>query len=219
MRRFLCCVGSLILGLSFCAVRAEEQSTPKNELDLVDAKEAVPSLLVELKYATKDNFLKKNIYGDLRKCFVRRSVALMLAKAAETLQRIRPNLRLLAYDCYRPAGAQKQMWDAVKGTWRERYVADPNQKPGSLHGSGCAVDMTLADAEDKPLDMGSPFDSFGQMAQPRHELNYRKEGELTGEQLSNRLLLRWVMVEAGFVPIISEWWHFNCAAAPPKKER
>ena len=67
--------------------------------------------------------------------------------------------------------------------------------------------------------MGSAFDFFGKLAQPRHEMDLFKRRQLNQAQLKNRLLLRWVMLEAGFVPIASEWWHFNCARPAQVRKR
>ncbi len=178
---------------------------------LVDAATKVDGLKVELKYSTADNFLKKDVYGDLEQCYLQSVAADMLAKAAKALEAMRPDLHLLAYDCVRPVSVQRQMWAVVKGTPQQGYVANPNTKTGSIHNYGCAVDLTIADKDGKPLDMGTPFDFFGLAAQPRHEFKLLAAGKLTHAQWANRLLLREVMVRAGFIPIASEWWHFNCA--------
>jgi len=178
---------------------------------LVDAAEKAADLKVELKYSTADNFIKKDVYGDLEKCYLQTVAADMLAKASTALKAMRPDLVLLAYDCVRPVSVQRQMWAVVKGTPQQGYVANPNTPTGSIHNYGCAVDLTIADQDGKPLDMGTPFDFFGQAAQPRHEFKLAAQGKLTHAQWANRLLLREVMVRAGFIPIASEWWHFNCA--------
>ncbi len=179
---------------------------------MVDASVKVPELKVELKYSTADNFIGKDVYGDMERCYLQADAAAMLAKAAAVLKRIRPELSLLAYDCVRPVSVQRQMWKVVKGTKMQGYVANPNSKTGSIHNYGCAVDLTLADSQGKPLDLGTAFDFFGKAAQPRHELSLLRAGKLTEPQVANRLLLRYVMTEAGFQPISSEWWHFNCAS-------
>ncbi|HUU03770.1 MAG TPA: M15 family metallopeptidase [Myxococcota bacterium] len=178
---------------------------------LDDAGVKIPGLLVELKYSTTDNFLKRDVYGDLEKCYLQKDALRMLAKATADLKRMRPDLTLLTYDCARPSSVQRQMWEIVKGTPQQSYVANPNTKTGSIHNYGCAVDLTLATRDGKSLDLGTPFDFFGKLAQPRHEMSMLRSGKLTAEQFANRLLLREVMIRAGFLPIASEWWHFNCA--------
>lgn len=208
----------LFVGIVCFALFVPVEAGELDELPgLIDARKLVPDLLVDLKYSTSDNFMGKDVYGDLERCFLQEDAAKMLARAAETLKSMRPDLQLLVYDCVRPVRVQRIMWDKVKGTSQEKYVANPNTRTGSIHNYGCAVDLTLADKNGKPLDMGTAFDFFGKKAQPRHELHFRMSGELTSEQWTNRLVLRTVMVEAGFLTIASEWWHFNCAT--PAKTR
>jgi len=182
---------------------------------LVDAATVARGLLVELRYSRADNFLKKDVYGDLERCYLVRPAALKLARAAELLARLRPDLRLLVYDCVRPLAVQRAMWRQVKGTPEQPYVADPAR--GSMHNLGCAVDLTLADAKGKPLPMGTAFDHAGPLAQPRLERRFLLEGKLKPAHLAHRLLLRQVMVEAGFVPLDIEWWHFD--GMSPKEAR
>jgi zinc D-Ala-D-Ala dipeptidase len=184
---------------------------------LVDAATVVPHLGVDLKYASTDNFMHKNVYGDLKRCYLQRSAAEKLAAASKALRARRADLHLLAYDCARPLRVQQVMWRLVKGTPNQRYVADP--RTGSMHNYGCAVDLTLADAKDRPLDLGTPFDTTGERAQPRLDIPLLKAGKLTPTQLANRLLLRLVMVQGGFFPLDIEWWHFDCALPDAAKKR
>jgi zinc D-Ala-D-Ala dipeptidase len=207
-RSILLCTLALVWTIPARAGEADLAEQP----GLVDAAQVVPGLGVELKYSTSDNFIGKDVYGDLEKCYLQKEAAAMLKKAADALSAMRPDLTLLAYDCVRPVSVQRIMWDVVRGTPQQNYVANPNTKTGSIHNYGCAVDLTLASKkEGKPLDLGTPFDFFGQAAQPRHEFTLLRQGKLSHAQWANRLLLREVMVRAGFIPIASEWWHFNCA--------
>jgi D-alanyl-D-alanine dipeptidase len=185
---------------------------------MVDPTSLVPDLMVDLRYSTKDNFLKEDLYGDMQRCFLHEDAARMLVEADRLLKRFRPELRLLLWDCLRPASVQKKMWQRVKGTPKEPFVANPD-RGGSVHQTGCAVDLTLAGPDGKPLDLGSGFDEFGPSAQPRRELQLLREGKLTLEQVSNRLLLRWAMSAAGFYPTQIEWWHFECAPSEAALQR
>ena len=182
---------------------------------LMDVQSLDPSILVELKYSTPDNFLKADAYGDLETCFLQPPAAHMLAAASHLLQAQHPDLRLLVYDGARPRSVQRNMWALVGGTDLEDYVANPER--GSVHNFGAAVDLTLATADGMPLDMGTEFDFFGNLAQPRFEEQFLEEGRLTREQVENRRLLREVMEAAGFSMINVEWWHFN--AFPVKETR
>ncbi|MFK7970948.1 MAG: M15 family metallopeptidase, partial [Bacteroidia bacterium] len=134
-----------------------EEKTDSLEQVLIDAglvnvATLDPSILVELKYASKDNFLKRNVYGVLNKCYLQPEAAAKLVKASELLQEGYPDLRLLVYDAVRPRSVQFAMWRIVKGTPQQSYVASP--KSGSVHNYGAAVDLTLATADGTPLDMG-----------------------------------------------------------------
>src|SRR5262249_54593539 len=200
-------VRALILALQVAKVLAARP-------DLVDAAKVVPGLQVELRYATTDNFLHEAVYGDLAVSSLARDAAAMLARAAAAL---RPDLRLHVWDCARPASVQRKMWAIVKGTPGQPYVADPAR--GSIHSFGCAVDITVASAAGAPLDMGTPHDFFGRKARPDAELELVESGELTREQVANRLILREAMQRAGFHVVANEWWHFDCAGQAETRRR
>jgi D-alanyl-D-alanine dipeptidase len=185
--------------------------------DLVDAARLVPGLQVELRYATPDNFLHAAVYGDLDVCYLQKDAAAMLARAAAVVAAAHPDLRLHVWDCARPASIQRRMWSIVKGTPAQPYVADPAR--GSIHSFGCAVDITLAAADGKPIDMGTPHDFFGRRAHPDAELDLLASGELTAEQVANRLVLREAMLRAGFHVLGNEWWHFDCATQADTRRR
>jgi zinc D-Ala-D-Ala dipeptidase len=187
---------------------------------LVDVQTLDPTILVELKYSTTDNFVKQDVYGNLTKAYLQRMAAEKLVRASQWLQTRRPDLRLLVYDAARPQSAQWKLWNALpQYTERQRrtYVADPRE--GSIHSYGCAVDLTLATAAGKPLDMGTPYDFFGPLAYPSREQQLLRQGKLTRTQLNNRLLLRQAMQAGGFMPIQYEWWHFNALSRKQAKAR
>ncbi len=178
--------------------------------DLVNIQELDPTLLVELKYSTTDNFMKMDVYGDLETCYLRKVPAQMLVKAHEILKTKHPELRLLIYDGLRPRSIQWKLWNTLSDipeSDRTNFVANPVS--GSIHNFGAAVDLTLANKNGEPLDMGTGYDFFGDLAFPIYEDSLLVAGVLTSKQVNNRLLLRQVMVQAGFTTIKSEWWHFN----------
>lgn len=187
---------------------------------LVDVAARLPAAQVQLGYSTTDNFMKRDVYGELDRCFLVEDAARMLADAHALLQRRAPGLSFVLYDCARPRSVQLVMWQVVAGTKQQGYVANPHKPPGSVHNRGCAVDLSLWDVErGAPLDMGTPWDFFGALAEPRREADLWREGKLTTEQLANRLLLREVMLRAGFGLLPHEWWHFDCAAAGVAAQR
>ena len=178
--------------------------------DLVDIQELDPTLLVELKYSTTDNFMKMDVYGDLETCYLRKVPAEMLEKAHSILKEAHPDLRLLIYDGLRPRSIQWILWNTlndVPESERSNFVANP--KSGSIHNFGAAVDLTVAHKNGTPLDMGTHYDYFGDLAFPRLEDSLIVVGDLTIEQVNNRLILRDAMTQAGFSPITTEWWHFD----------
>jgi D-alanyl-D-alanine dipeptidase len=109
------------------------------------------------------------------------------------------------------------MWEAVRGTELQPYVADPGR--ASLHNYGMAVDVTLADAAGEALDMGGDFDELGAIAEPRREPELLRSGRLTLEQVDRRRLLRAAMLDAGFRPLSIEWWHFEACGKETARAR
>lgn len=174
---------------------------------LIDIQSIDPSIQVDLKYASEDNFMEANVYGNMHKCYLQKEVAVKLSKAQEYLKEKKPQYSIVIFDGARPKSVQQKMWDLVKGTSAHKYVASPNH--GSIHNYGAAVDVSIVDADGKELDMGTDYDFFGDLAQPRYERQFSQTGELMPNQLANRILLREVMKKAGFKGILSEWWHFE----------
>ena len=177
---------------------------------LVNVQDVDPSVLVELKYSTTDNFTGKDVYGDLTRAYMQPMAAQKLARASKVLQKNHPDLRLLVYDAARPRSAQWNLWNALPDlseNERRKYVADP--RIGSIHNYGCVVDLTVAHKDGKPLDMGTKYDYFGELAYPSRETQLLKAGKLTKAQIANRQILRTAMLQAGFSRIEYEWWHFN----------
>ena len=162
---------------------------------LVDASSRVSGLVVELPYATEDNFLGKAVYPEGARCLLLPSVAERLARAARTLQA--RGFRLKAWDCYRPIHVQWAMWKLVP---RKGYVADPHA--GSNHNRGAAVDVTLVTLDGAEVDMPTRFDTFSPAA-------HHGSSAGTAEAREHREVLRQAMVEAGFRPNRMEWWHYD----------
>lgn len=162
---------------------------------LVNLEEINSHIMIDLKYATPDNFLKQKVYEDLN-CYVLVPLARKLDKAQKILEQ--DGLGLKVFDGYRPLAVQKKMWSIMPDS---RFVANPNTS-GSIHNRGAAVDLTLVDSEGNELDMPTPFDSFAQRA-------YQFSKEPTPQQRANRMLLRKVMMEVGLEYISTEWWHYQ----------
>ena len=185
--------------------------------DVVAVSQPISNIRIHLAYSTSDNFLHEDVYADLEECYLRREVVEMLTATQTLLEKIKKGYQLIVYDCLRPRSVQYKMWRLVKGTGKEEYVADPEK--GSIHNFGAAVDVSIVDQDGNLLDMGTPFDYFGDLAQPRYEDRFLKDGLLTEKQIENRRLLRTVMEEAGFQTIPDEWWHFNAFSPGEVKRR
>lgn len=171
------------------------------------------TVVIDLRYASRNNFTGKNLYGVFNKAWLHKVAAEKLFAALKTLEKLKPGYKLVIYDALRPRSVQRILWDYVKGTDEETYVANPDG--GSIHNYGLAVDLSLQDQNGKELDMGTWFDDFSPLSQPKLEEQFLKEGKLSKEALKNRNLLRKVMESAGFIQLSIEWWHFD---ALPKKE-
>lgn len=178
------------------------------KVGLINVLQIDSNFVIDLRYATPNNFVGRNMYGDLSVCYLQPSVAQMLQKAQQYLQQQYPNYGLLMLDCARPLSVQTQLWNAVKGTPKQKYVASPTKH--SIHNYGVAIDLTIIDLQtNTELDMGTPYDYLGKLAQPRYNEQHLIEGKLTQQQVDNRNLLRSVMVKAAFRAIPNEWWHFD----------
>ena len=207
----------------FCQLFFAESIASSNldhEIDVVNIQELDPTILVDLRYSSKNNFLKKDMYGDLEECFLRRKPAEMLCQANKHLKASHPELRLLVFDGLRTRSVQKKLWDAldtIPTSLRTQFVADP--KKGSIHNYGAAVDLTLALENGSELDMGTEYDHFGELAFPALEDSLLALGKLTDKQIENRTILRQVMTKAGFSTIDSEWWHFDAFSRNETKSK
>ena len=185
-------------------------SSHDHKIEVVNIQELDPTIMVDLRYSSKNNFLKKDIYGDLEDCFLRKEPAEMLCLANKHLKESYPELRLLVFDGLRTRSVQKKLWDAldtISLSERTQFVADPEK--GSIHNYGAAVDLTLSLENGLELDMGTNYDHFGELAFPALEDSLLALGKLTDKQIGNRRILREVMTKAGFSTIDSEWWHFD----------
>lgn len=162
----------------------------------------------DLRYATPDNFVGRDLYSPHDCAWLHRDAARALQRAAGRLAGRRPGHALLVLDALRPQRVQQQLWDALQGTALQGYVADPAR--GSIHSFGMAVDVTIVDADGRELDMGTGFDDMSERSHPLLEAQLLERGELSELQVANRQLLRDAMLPAGWVGIDSEWWHFDC---------
>ncbi len=175
----------------------------------------IEGVRVDLKYGSTDNFMGKNVYGPFTAAFLHRKAAEMLRLASSLLGKEKPGTSLVVLDALRPRSVQFQLWNHVVDTPQQKYVGNP--VTGSVHNFGFAIDLTVAGADGVFLDMGTSFDAFEELSEPRRETEFLQNGRLTREQVENRLLLRRAMTGAGFIQLPHEWWHYD--ALPPEEVR
>ena len=169
---------------------------------------SIDGINVELRYATANNFVGRDLYLLIDCAWLHRHAAEGLEKSVAWLVQQRSGLRPLVLDALRPQRVQEQLWQALQGTELLAYLANPVR--GSIHSFGMAVDITLVDREGRELDMGTPFDDLTERSHPALEDAMLARGELNAAQIANRQLLRDAMAHGGFKGINSEWWHFDC---------
>ena len=162
---------------------------------LVEIKNYIPGIVLDIRYATTNNFTHHIMYKQAR-AFARLPVVRALQQIEAELKT--KGLGLKIYDAYRPYSVTVTFYQVTPDT---NFVADP--KKGSKHNRGCAVDLSLIDLKTgKELDMPTPFDSFS----PKAAANYK---DLPKQEIQNRELLKTVMENHGFRVLDNEWWHFD----------
>ena len=162
---------------------------------LVDIKKAIPGLVIDLRYATTNNFTHRVLYHHPQ-AYLRAAPANALRQVQDELHK--KGLALKIYDAFRPFSVTCEIWHIVPD---RRYAANPRK--GSNHNRALAVDVTIVDLKTgKELDMGTPFDNFTDTA--HHDFM-----QLPAQVLTNRKLLKTIMWKHGFGMVPAEWWHYQ----------
>jgi len=156
--------------------------------------EKVPGLVLEIRYATEQNITGKKIYADKR-AWLREETIRKLAQVARELEE--KGYRLVLWDGWRPASAQKALWAAKPDG---RFLTPPNRV--SRHTRGTSVDVSLADRNGKILEMPSDHDEFTDRADEDFS-------DVPKEVAQRARLLRKAMFRAGFSGVPDEWWHYD----------
>jgi len=165
------------------------------DLKLVEIKKFIPDIVLDIRYATTNNFMHRQMYKEA-KAFARLPVAKALKAVEAELKK--NGLGLKIYDAYRPYSVTVDFYERVHDT---NFVADPRK--GSRHNRGCAIDLTIIDLKTgKELDMPTGYDSFSKKA----AANYP---DLPKNEIDNRELLKSIMEAHGFKINRSEWWHYD----------
>lgn len=177
-------------------------------------------LRLELRYGTFNNLSGHDLYCGGTRAFLHKDAAKKLKKAIEILPKVftaetYPNVRFVIYDAMRPLYAQEALRAPVRGTKFSHFVSSPST--GSLHNYGMAIDLGI-ESDNGLVDMGTDFDTFERAAGQKYEKEALLSGRLSKEQVNNREMFRKVMKQAGFIPLPSEWWHFNALPSAQVRE-
>lgn len=193
---------ALIIGLALLGYiwqgylsKGKVVTQPASSFDMVELRDVIPGIHIDLAYATENNVYQKPMY-DSDQALLRRGTAEKLKKAQQLLQA--QGYVLKVWDAYRPPQAQYKLWEVMPD---RRYVINPNQG-FSNHSRGAAVDVTLVDQTGQELAMPTDFDNFTARAD-------RDYSDISQLQADNARLLEKAMVDSGFNSIFFEWWHFN----------
>ena len=193
------------------------QHKPDDFVYLLDLE---PSIKIELRYFSNNNFIGQPIDGYHRSTIiVSKPTAIALQKVQNDLEK--KGLGLKIFDAYRPQQAVNHFvrWAKVLNDTLMKQIYYPDVPKSELfkrgyiasksgHSRGSTVDLTLIDLDTgNELDMGSPYDFFGVQSHPFYK-------KITDKQGKNRMLLRRVMLKNGFKPYENEWWHFTLRDEP-----
>ena len=182
-------------------VMEEERESLVRLLDLDD------EFIIDLKYATEDNFVKERVYK-ANECYIHKNTATLLLKAKDIFKK--DGYRVKIWDAYRPISAQRRLFEIIP---IDDLVETPPDMSKEVilrpsHMNGLSVDLTLVDKNGNEIEMPTKFDDFSEMA----SLSCTKVSEKTRK---NAEYLRTVMEYVGFKSYINEWWHFNDGITPP----
>lgn len=184
----------LVLVLSLAACGGGGAARGQAGSGLVDVGALAPDLILDMRYATDDNFLGRAVY-DAPRCLLVADAAERLLAAERALRS--EGYRLVVWDCYRPRSVQWLMWELVPDP---DYVADPRK--GSRHNRGAAVDVGLRALDGGAVPLPTEHDDFSPRA-------HRDFAGLPPEALASRERLERAMTAAGWLPLPTEWWHFD----------
>ena len=191
---------AILLLLTYSLAYAQQppnEPGPFRKPELVEFTKADPTIKLDIRYATRTNFLGRPVYKQAR--------AFLQRPAAEALVRVNQSLRrqgygLIVFDGYRPWSVTKVFWDATPED-RKVFVADPSK--GSRHNRGCAVDLSMFDLKTGgTVQMPSEYDEFTERAHVNYECATPETKRLRG-------ILRAAMEAEGFAVYEPEWWHYD----------
>ena len=199
MKRGIWAVLFVALLLPGCQHRPPKESGQFRATDLVEIIRLDPTIRLDIRYATTNNFLGRRVYAQPR-AFLQRPAAEALVRAHQKLKS--KGYGIVVFDGYRPWSVTKLFWDSATDEQRRiEFVANPQN--GSRHNRGCAADISLFElATGKEVLMPSAYDEFTERAFPDYAGG-------SAEARASRDLLRATMEAEGFTVYRAEWWHFD----------
>ena len=186
-------IKKLVVVSSYNQYLASVKSNPSNEL--VEIKKAIPTIKLDIRYATRNNFMQQVMYKQAR-AFARKPVVESLKKIQKELNKKGYGLKI--FDGYRPYAVTVEFYKKASD---KNFVANPAK--GSKHNRGCAVDLTLINLKTgKELVMPTPYDSFSTAAAAKYE-------NVSPEARKNRDFLIAIMAKYQMNVLENEWWHYD----------
>jgi D-alanyl-D-alanine dipeptidase len=183
----------LVVVNSYNQYLASIKTNPDNEL--VEIKKAIPNIKLDIRYATKNNFMQQVMYKQAR-AFARKPVVESLKKIQAALNKKGYGLKI--FDGYRPYAITVEFYKKASD---KNFVANPAK--GSKHNRGCAVDLTLINLKTgKEILMPTPYDSFSAAAAAKCE-------NVSPEAKKNRDFLIAIMRKYKMNVLENEWWHYD----------
>jgi len=188
-------IKKLVVVSSYNQYQASIKTDPNNEL--VEIKKAIPNIKLDIRYATKNNFMQQVMYKQAR-AFARKPVVESLKKIQKELNKKGYGLKI--FDGYRPYAITIEFYKKASD---KNFVANPAK--GSKHNRGCAVDLTLINLKTgKEIPMPTPYDSFSAAAAAKYE-------KVSPEAKKNRDFLIAIMGKYQMNVLENEWWHYDFA--------
>ena len=209
----------LLIHLYSCKLETEKESNNNLPKGFVYLKEIIPNIDLEMRYFGSDNFIGKPVDGyEKEVCICTKQAALALKEVQDELAE--QNLSLRVFDSHRPQKAVNHFirWAEDYADTLSKHKYYPNVRKEDLfrlnyivskssHSRGSTFDLTILDAQAKPLDMGTTYDYFGPESWPTSDA-------VSPQQKENRMLLQMLMLKHGFKLYNEEWWHFTLIDEP-----
>lgn len=212
---FIC----IAIFMQCCSYNGKHNTLSYNNSDFTEISKVIPDVIYDIRYYSDYNFTGKRVDGyKANRAYLTKKAALALKNAADDLRK--QGYRIIIYDAYRP---QKAVDNFVRWMHDENDIGNKSFYPNikdklalisgdyvatkSGHTRGSVVDMSIVNMDGSTVDMGGTFDLFDRISN-------RDYDKLTEKQKANRKILEDAMVDAGFEPLPSEWWHFRLKDEP-----